>query len=171
MLHKHHIIPKHFGGTDHPSNIEYVTVEEHADRHKVLFENHGRWQDKIAYMCLSGQIGNDEAIRQAGIFANTGRIISSETRRKMSESHIGLKSALGTKRSPEQVKEQSIRMIGNQFGRNNIGKIRTYEHKLRYSRARRGTPTRKEMCPHCDKLGGVSAMKRWHFNNCKNRKT
>ena len=24
-------------------------------------------------------------------------------------------------------------------------------------------------CPHCNKCGGVSAMKRWHFDNCKLR--
>lgn len=22
-------------------------------------------------------------------------------------------------------------------------------------------------CPHCNKPGGTSGMKRWHFNNCK----
>lgn len=24
-------------------------------------------------------------------------------------------------------------------------------------------------CPHCGKSGGLGAMKRWHFDNCKNR--
>jgi len=26
---------------------------------------------------------------------------------------------------------------------------------------------KKVTCPHCDKTGGVCAMKRWHFDNCK----
>lgn len=25
-------------------------------------------------------------------------------------------------------------------------------------------------CPHCEKTGGISSMKRWHMNNCKQRK-
>jgi hypothetical protein len=24
-------------------------------------------------------------------------------------------------------------------------------------------------CPHCSKSGGITAMPRWHFNNCKER--
>ncbi len=24
-------------------------------------------------------------------------------------------------------------------------------------------------CPHCGKVGGVSNMKIWHFENCKNK--
>ena len=30
---------------------------------------------------------------------------------------------------------------------------------------------RKIECPHCNKTGNVSNMKRWHFNNCKSLKT
>jgi predicted molibdopterin-dependent oxidoreductase YjgC len=31
MKHKHHIIPKHMGGTDDESNIIELTIEEHAE--------------------------------------------------------------------------------------------------------------------------------------------
>lgn len=24
-------------------------------------------------------------------------------------------------------------------------------------------------CPHCSKQGGINIMKRWHFENCKNK--
>ena len=41
MLHTHHIIPKHAGGTDDPSNLVQLTVEEHAQAHKELFEKYG----------------------------------------------------------------------------------------------------------------------------------
>ena len=41
MKHKHHIIPKHMGGTDDPSNLIELSVEEHAEAHKVLFEKYG----------------------------------------------------------------------------------------------------------------------------------
>jgi hypothetical protein len=32
-----------------------------------------------------------------------------------------------------------------------------------------GNPKPKVECPHCSKIGGISAMKRWHFDNCKLR--
>lgn len=63
ILHKHHIIPKHAGGTDDPSNLIYLTVEEHAEAHRLLFEQHGCWQDELAWLALSGHIGKEEINR------------------------------------------------------------------------------------------------------------
>lgn len=34
----------------------------------------------------------------------------------------------------------------------------------------KGKPQDTVKCPHCRKEGGISVMKRWHFNNCKNIK-
>lgn len=56
--------------------------------------------------------------------------------------------------------------------------------KLKISLAKKGTIRHKDIieqvrqkligykhklveCPHCHKIGGISAMPRWHFNNCK----
>jgi len=61
MNHWHHIVPKHAGGTDDPSNLVLLSVEEHAVEHKRLWEQYGRWQDKIAWKTLSGQISIQEA--------------------------------------------------------------------------------------------------------------
>ena len=61
MKHWHHIVPKHAGGTDEPSNLVHLTIEEHAEEHKKLWEQYGRWQDKIAWKTLSGQITIQEA--------------------------------------------------------------------------------------------------------------
>lgn len=49
------------GGTDEPNNLVHLSVEEHADAHKILWEKHGKWQDKIAWLTLSGQISVKEA--------------------------------------------------------------------------------------------------------------
>ena len=64
MKHWHHIIPKHMGGSDDSSNLVLLTIEEHAEAHKKLWEQHGRWQDKIAWKTLSGQITIQEAREQ-----------------------------------------------------------------------------------------------------------
>ena len=64
MKHKHHIIPKYIGGTDDPSNIIELTVEEHAEAHKVLYEKHGRQEDYLAWKGLTGEIGKEDIINK-----------------------------------------------------------------------------------------------------------
>lgn len=49
------------GGTDDPSNLVKLTVEEHAEAHRLLFEHYGSKFDQIAYLVLSKQIGQEEA--------------------------------------------------------------------------------------------------------------
>ena len=63
--HKHHIIPRHAGGSNDPSNLKELTTEEHALAHKKLFFIYGRWQDELAYLALEGQIGKEEATKTA----------------------------------------------------------------------------------------------------------
>jgi len=72
MLHEHHIIPRHIGGTDDPSNLVKLTIEEHAQAHKELYEKYGRWQDNFAWQGLSGMIGKEEMMRK--IFSITGKM-------------------------------------------------------------------------------------------------
>jgi len=87
IYHRHHIIPRHAGGTDDPSNIVELTIEEHAEAHRLLYEEHGRWQDKVAWRALSGQIDKDEitaeARREAGKKRRGKSIHSEESRAKI----------------------------------------------------------------------------------------
>lgn len=64
IYHNHHIVPRHAGGTDDPSNLIRLTVEEHAEAHRKLYEKYGRWQDRIAWMSLSGMIDKQEIIKE-----------------------------------------------------------------------------------------------------------
>lgn len=61
MKHKHHIIPRHMGGSDDPTNLIELTREEHAQAHMKLYEQHGKKEDLGAYYLLSGQ--TDEAAK------------------------------------------------------------------------------------------------------------
>ena len=100
IYHNHHIVPKHMNGTDDPSNMLRCNVALHAFLHKLLFEEHGHWQDRIAWRGLAGLIGHDEimtevhkakgpkisAAKKGCIPWNKGKagIYSKETLRKMS---------------------------------------------------------------------------------------
>jgi len=63
MEHKHHIIPRHMGGTDDPSNIILLSVEEHANAHKLLWEKHSKTEDFMAWKMLSGKTEEAEEAR------------------------------------------------------------------------------------------------------------
>jgi hypothetical protein len=73
IYHWHHIVPKHAGGTDHPSNLIQLSIEDHAEAHRKLYEEYGRWQDKCAWLALSKQISGAEATKIAQIEANRGK--------------------------------------------------------------------------------------------------
>lgn len=62
IRHKHHIIPKHAGGTDDATNLVDVSVEEHAELHFALYLTYGRWQDYRAALGLAGIIGKEEIL-------------------------------------------------------------------------------------------------------------
>lgn len=64
IYHKHHIIPKHKGGTDDSSNLVMLTIEEHAEAHRKLWEQDGDEYDRIAWLGLSGMIGKDEIVKK-----------------------------------------------------------------------------------------------------------
>lgn len=72
MGHKHHIIPKHEGGTNNPSNLIEVTVEEHAIIHYNRWMIYGTWEDELAYKGLAGLMNREDRAREASRRANTG---------------------------------------------------------------------------------------------------
>ena len=45
-----------------------------------------------------------------------------------------------------------------------LGKKHSEETKMKMRK-----PHIKVICPYCNKEGGIGSMKRWHFNNCKNK--
>jgi hypothetical protein len=66
------------GGTDDPENLIELTIEEHSEAHRILYEQHGRWQDYYAWKGLSGQIGKEQLIKE--ILLNAGKEGGKKTR-------------------------------------------------------------------------------------------
>lgn len=72
----------------------------------------------------------------------------------------------GKKRKP--LSDEHKRKIGD-AGR---GKKRTKESRKKMSekaKARKGISQKKLECPYCKLFGGISGMKRWHFDNCNKK--
>ena len=53
------------GGTDDPSNLIELTPVEHAEAHRLLYEQHGRWQDYVAWQGLSKLNDNFDAAKES----------------------------------------------------------------------------------------------------------
>ena len=51
-LHRHHIIPKHSGGTDNLENYTYLTIREHIIAHFLLWKMHKNINDLRAMKML-----------------------------------------------------------------------------------------------------------------------
>ena len=79
----------------------------------MLFEEHGRWQDELAWKTLSGRIGNEEAVRLASSLANLGKKLSEETKKKIGLANKGNTGRLGKKHSEESKKKMSLARTGN----------------------------------------------------------
>jgi hypothetical protein len=87
---------------------------------------------------------------------------SDEHKQKLSEAKAGENHPMyGKEQTPETRQKISEAMKGKEL---------STEHKQKMSEAQKGVPKGPQeqvQCPHCGKIGGISAMKRWHFDNCK----
>ena len=52
------------GGSDDPSNIKELTIEEHAEAHKKLYEMYGLEEDRIAWLGLTGLISKSDVMKE-----------------------------------------------------------------------------------------------------------
>lgn len=183
-LHAHHIIPIHAGGTNDEDNIVLLTVEQHAEAHRLLFEQYGRWQDKIAWQMLSGMIGKEEAINIAQKNADKSWMKTAEGKALMREAQRRSKEAGNrptpwnkgltkdqddrlkeySKRSKLHQKQGKIRCIGDTMR----GKEFDHQHKEKLSLKAKSRP--KLVCEHCQTEVIKQMYIRWHGNNCKSRR-
>jgi len=128
IYHKHHIIPKHMGGTDDPSNLVELTIEEHAEAHRKLFEKYGHWEDELAWKGLSGSIGKEKIILTKIVKANLGKKDSKETRKKKSDAQKRIgntpPSPLGRKDSDSTKEKKRLGRIGKKASAETIEKMR-----------------------------------------------
>ena len=64
MKHKHHIIPKHFKSVCPVAEITIdLSIEQHANAHKELYEKYGKWEDWCAWQGLSKMLPREEVIK------------------------------------------------------------------------------------------------------------
>jgi hypothetical protein len=155
------------GGGDEPSNIVELSIEEHAAAHQYLYEKFGKIEDKLAWHGLQGIIPKKQIIEEISKLPK-----SEDHKRKISESLKG---------------QKNFWLYGNSYAKKLSGKPKSELHKNKISNALKGrkrepfTESWKEAlkeakrnqpfvtCPHCDLYGKGPNMKRYHFDNCKEK--
>ena len=167
------------GGSNDSSNLIELTIEQHAEAHRILFEKYGHWQDELAWKGLAGLIPHEEAAKMASRNANTGRIpwnkglTSSTDNRILAGENNGMFG--------REYFEQSERMKDNNPNKGQfIGEKNGMFGKERLDQSIRLSKMNKEKnkernstlltCPYCNFTGrGIGNMHRWHFDNCKEK--
>lgn len=195
IKHKHHIIPKHAGGSDDKSNIVELTIEEHALAHKSLYEKYGKKEDWIAWQGLSKMIDKQEIIKEAIKLGSSkaGKIAgrkSVENNRILEISKKGVEAFRKKFNSEEEYKAYFKQISKKQIGipKNNLKNYIWITNGLNNKKIKKEDPIPDNYkigrtkiwktgysnekkptieCPNCGKIGGAPVMKRYHFENCK----
>lgn len=162
----HHIVPKSLGGQDTESNLVMLTAREHYIAHLLLYNMYkkegGDALRKMAFALISMlsttttiqkrfSAKSYSIMREAAMLSTLGRKVQDTVnyRKPKSEKHreaIRQARLAAPQRSQETLKKLSI---------------------AAKSRVTFSTNYITSVCPHCNKEGQSTAMKRWHFNNCK----
>ena len=180
---KHHVTPKCLGGSNSSYNLVELTAREHFICHHLLCKIYPE-NVKLTFALwamVNMRTSSQERVK-----------ISSTLYEEIKQKHSKLKSELykGRKQPKEVIEKRMLK----QYGRvckpetrakiaaaatghsRNTGRIASAStrEKIGASKrgrtiATRGVPRQKIECPHCEKIGGISQMKRWHFENCKKR--
>ena len=140
-LQKHRIIPGHMGGNYDANNVILLTISEHAEAHRLLYEQYGFWQDKLAWLGLSGQIGKEEIIRlkkSEGGKKNKGKPKSEEHKKKMQNNKNGrmCKGHKKTNETKEKLRQSSLKNPTRFW----LGKTKSEECKKKISESLKNKP-------------------------------
>ena len=142
----------------YPSNVRLVYALNLMSGNKIGERNnksYGWIRRQVSKARLGGTPWN-KGKKGSQIAWNKGRIcgaLSSETKVKISKTLTGRKNNWGHK-----ISKARIGMKRAPF---------SDEWKRKLGDATRGIEQPKLICPHCNKTGGQSNMKRYHFNKCK----
>lgn len=136
LKHIHHIVPKYMGGTDDLSNLVELTVEEHAEAHRLLYEQHGNLQDKIAWLALSGRIGQEEILRMKQGLGMKGKKHTPDAIAKMKEGCA--------KRTERQREDGTLEKANKKRSESHKGKKKSPEHLANWAASRKGHAVSEE---------------------------
>ena len=143
----HHIIPKCMGGSDDKDNTVLLKPKEHYMAHKLLCAIYPK-SNQLRYafwLMINAKSKGQKRYKTSSRIYENERLIIAEIRRET------MMTAPHSLNNPEMIKKCT-------------------EAKLLANIKRPDLSSRNKQtieCPHCNKVGPIFNMKRWHFDNCK----
>lgn len=129
-----------------PSNLVALSIQEHYDTH---------YNQKDYKACSIIAIRMKKTIEEISLLNSLG------ARKRVEEGRSNLTSEFASKVQRKLVEEGRHHMCGDgSFQRELVKRLKT-EGKHNTDMI--------VSCPHCGKSGQLVAMKRWHFDNCKEK--
>ena len=114
---------------------------------------------------MSGKQHSEETKRKMSEAAKN-KTKSEETKRKMSESQKAIKRKPHSEETKRKMSEAKKGLTGTMLGKSHSEETK---HKMSKSHVGKTIIQKKVICPYFKKEGGSTNMKRYHFNNCKNK--
>ena len=96
-----------------------------------------------------------------------GKTLSKATKQKMSEAKKGKTFSDEHKAKISAAKQNISDETRVKMSATHKDKTHKNEIKQKISASMKRIPKQITNCPHCNKLGEIRIMKRWHFDNCK----
>ena len=173
----HHIVPRCLGGNDLEDNLVKLTPKEHFLAHYLLTKMlpNSKEQKKLYHAFAAFVMASSNQARK--INSRQYQLVSSAAKEGMK----GNTHNKGKRRTAQANKKQSETMKAKYASQQYVHTGKTYEEiygkeeaeirksKLKGPRGPRKNPPGPQQvltCPHCGKSGGVSNMKRYHFDKC-----
>lgn len=155
----------------HKGQIPWMTGKRHSKEARLKISNAGL-----------GRVCKDET-RKKMSESRKGYVVSKETRKRISESNIGnyhteiSKQKMSESHKGKILSEEHKQRISNatknpseetryKQGSGKRGKTLSVETKKRIGESN-SKPQKQIKCPNCNKVGGITNMKRYHYDNCK----
>lgn len=140
-------------------------VLSYSNTKELLVLEEQRWLDMIKYEELGIRYYNKN--KKSNTPSTYGFKHSAESKRKIGNAlrgriitHVKTQkwkdSVIGRTHSEEEKKKRANSHRG-------LKRSEEFKAKMR-------VPKQKVKCPHCDKIGGLASMIRWHFDNCNKYK-
>lgn len=143
------------GGTDDESNLIELSVEDHAEAHRILYETHGKQEDYLAWRGLAGLIGKDE------IQAEWNKLKGQRSW------EVGMTEARVAHYTSNSLKEHGKWLSDN----HSVFKDSEVQSELgkRAAASANHPNNRKGTCIHCGKEMNLGHLARYHNDKCKER--
>jgi len=165
---EHHIIPKSLGGSNDTDNLVLFTAREHFIAHLLLYNHYktlgGESFRKMSFALVS-MASTNKNLKRHVLNSRQYALIKEAAR----NSRLGHKitDTSNYKKPKSDSHKEAIRQARLQApGRSDATREKMKQTRIKLGLTWTGNHT-KTICPHCLKSGQTNAMKRWHFNNCK----